>query len=97
MLFLAGGLLMVAGAGCFAFLLWREAACWVFLAGAILFVIAGLLMVDTAYQFMRDAFTDLTTYLEIIYNKWVLVLLVAALLEMYTMHRMAAILKKTGE
>lgn len=127
MLFLAGGLLMVAGAGCFAFLLWREVACWVFLAGAllfasmqvsqtyegqdptmrrlkrimtladILFVIAGLLMVDTAYQFLRDAFADLTTYLEIIYNKWVLVMLVAALLEMYTMHRMAAILKKTEE
>lgn len=126
-LFLIGGLLMVVGAGCFAFLLWRDAVCWVFLVGAvlfasmqvsqtyegqnptlkrlkrimtladILFVIAGLLMVDTAYQFLRDAFSDLTTYLQVVYNKWVLLLLVAAILEMYTMHRMAAELKKTEE
>ena len=113
-LFLIGGVLMVAGAGCFAFMLWRDVACWVYLAGAVLFasmqvsetydgqnasirrlkrimtvadiffVLAGMLMVDTAYQ----------AYIEIVYNKWVLLLLVAALLEMYTMHRISTLLKK---
>ena len=115
---------MVAGAGCFAFMLWRDVACWVYLAGAVLFasmqvsetydgqnasirrlkrimtvadiffVLAGMLMVDTAYQFLRDAFTDYMAYIEIVYNKWVLLLLVAALLEMYTMHRISTLLKK---
>ena len=123
-LFLAGGLLMVVGAGCFAFMYGRGVACWIYLVGAVLFasmqmgetyeganatirrlkrimtvadiffVIAGLLMVDTAYQFARDAFADYMTYIEIVYNKWVLVLLVAALLEMYTMHRMSSLLDK---
>ena len=116
MLFLVGGILMVLGAGCFAFMYAREVACWIYLVGAllfawmqvseiyegnnptikrlkrimtladILFVFSGLLMVDT--------FTNYTTYIEVVYNKWVLLLLVAAILEMYTMHRISSCLKK---
>lgn len=123
-LFLAGGALMVAGAGCFAFLYQQKVACWIYLVGAVLFalmqvsetyaganitvkrlkrimtfadimfVFSGLLMVDSAYMLMRDAFSDITTYLNTIYNKWVLLLLVAAILEMYTMHRISSELKK---
>lgn len=123
-LFLAGGVLMVAGAGCYAFLFEQKAVCWVYLAGALLFasmqvsqtyegpnmavrrlkrimttadiffVLSGLLMVDSAYQFMRDAFSDIVTYFNLVYNKWVLLLLVAAILEMYTMHRIGGELKK---
>lgn len=63
----------------------------------IFFVLSGLLMVDSAYQFMRDAFSDPIAYLNVIYNKWVLLLLVAAMLEMYTMHRISAELKKDGQ
>lgn len=115
--FLLGGVLMVAGAGCFSLLWQRGVVCWVFLAGAamfstmqllqtydgrslviqrlkrimnladLLFVVAGILMADTAYQFLRPAFGNYDTYFNWLYNKWVLVLLIAALLEMYTMHR----------
>lgn len=60
----------------------------------IMFVLSGLLMVENAHMFLRDAFSDLTTYLNTIYNKWVLALLVAAILEMYTMHRIGSELKK---
>ena len=124
MLFLAGGALMVIGAGCFAFLFQQQVACWIYLVGAvvfaflqvsesydgnnlaikrlkrimtfadIMFVLSGLLMVENAHMFLKDAFGDLTTYLNAIYNKWVLALLVAAILEMYTMHRIASEIKK---
>ena len=109
---------MVAGAGCYAFIVGQQVVCWLYLVGSLLFsymqvsqtyegqnptvkrlkrimttadiffVISGLLMVDSAYMFLRDSFTDITTYYSLIYNKWVLLLLVAAILEMYTMHRM---------
>ena len=38
-LFLVGGLLMVVGAGCFAFMWQRSIACWVFMVGAVLFTV----------------------------------------------------------
>ena len=60
----------------------------------IFFVLSGLLMVDSAYQFMRYSFADVSTYFNLIYNKWVLLLLVAAILEIYTMHRIGSELKK---
>ena len=60
----------------------------------IFFVLSGLLMVDSAYQFMRYSFADISTYFNLIYNKWVLMLLVAAILEIYTMHRIGSELKK---
>ena len=53
----------------------------------IFFVLSGVLMVDTAHRFLMSAFTNYLTYFEMIYNKWVVLLLIAALLEMYTMHR----------
>ena len=123
-LFFLGGVLMVVGAGCYAFLVGQQVVCWIYLVGALLFasmqvsqsydgisdtvrrlkrimttadivfVLSGLLMVDSAYQFMRDAFSNVETYFDVVYNKWVLLLLVAALLEMYTMHRIDAELKK---
>ena len=34
------------------------------------------------------------TYFNLIYNKWVMLLLAAAILEMYSMHRIASELKK---
>ena len=122
--FIAGGLMMVVGAGCFVFMLWQKVVCWVFLAGAVafatlqiyqsyegndvvvtrlkkimtaadlLFVLSGIFMADTAYQFFRPAFSDYTVYFQYVYNKWVLLLLVAAVLEVYTMHRISAELRK---
>ncbi len=123
-LFLIGGVLMVLGAGCYAFLIGQKVVCWVYLVGALIFawmqvgqtyegqsttikrlkrimttadiffVLSGLLMVDSAYQFMRYSFADVSTYFNLIYNKWVLLLLVAAILEIYTIHRIGSELKK---
>ena len=123
-LFLIGGVLMVLGAGCYAFLIGQKVVCWVYLVGALMFawmqvsqtyegqsttikrlkrimttadiffVLSGLLMVDSAYQFMRYSFADVSTYFNLIYNKWILLLLVAAILEIYTMHRIGSELKK---
>ena len=123
-LFLIGGVLMVVGAGCYAFLVAQKAVCWVYLVGSLLFawmqvnqsyeganptirrlkrimstadiffVLSGLLMVDSAYEFLRDSFADTLTYFNLVYNKWVLLLLVAAMLEIYTMHRIGTELKK---
>lgn len=109
---------MVIGAGLFSFLIVQHVACWIFLAGALLFaliqgmqtyegtdltlrrlkriqqmadllfVLAGLLMADTAFGFFRPLFSNVSTYGELIYNKWVVLLLIAAILEVYTVHRM---------
>ncbi len=122
--FLAGGILMVIGAGCFTFMWQREMMCWVFLLGAlmfsamqimqtyegksititrlknimlfadIMFILSGFLMVDAVHVFLRSAFTNYMTYYQIIYNKWVLLLLIGAILEIYTMHRISHELSK---
>ncbi len=54
----------------------------------VLFVVAGILMVDTAWGFFRPLFSDVFTYFNYVYNKWVVVLLIAAVVEVYTMHRL---------
>ena len=54
---------------------------------SLLFVISGVLMADSVYGFFRPMFDNITDYIEIVYNKWVVLLLVAALLEVYTTHR----------
>ena len=60
----------------------------------ILFIVAGLLMVDNAYGLLRPMFTHVVDYLAYVYNKWVVILLIAALLEIYTMHRISSELEK---
>ena len=127
-IFILGGVLMVIGAGCFAFafvyptiLLYTS---WLFLLGTFLFsiiqamqlyegkspvihrlkriqciadiffVLSGISMVDTVYAFMRHWFSNYETYITYFYNKWVLFLLIAAVLELYTTHRISHELKK---
>lgn len=123
-IFLVGGVLMVVGAGCFAFMWQQEVMCWIYLTGAVMFatmqmmqtyegnnitvrrlkkimttadiffVLSGILMVDNAYRFMQQVFTNYVAYFQYVFNKWVLLLLVAAVLEIYTMHRISAELSK---
>ena len=127
-IFLLGGVLMVVGAGCYAFgfiypkmLLYT---CWVFLVGTVLFsviqamqlyegksfvihrlkriqamadicfVLSGISMIDTVYAFASNWFSNYETYITYCYNKWVLLLLIAALLELYTTHRISRELEK---
>ena len=67
----------------------------------LMFIVAAILMVDTAYGFLMPLFADgktsgtgYITYIELVYNKWVLPLLIAAILEVYTVHRLDSELKK---
>ena len=128
LLFALGGILMVVGAGCYAFgFLYRDMmryTCWVFLLGTVMFsvmqamqiyegpsavihrlkriqgvadiffVLSGISMVDTVYVFARQWFDNPETYITYFFNKWVVFLLVAAILELYTTHRISAELKK---
>lgn len=59
-----------------------------------LFVFAGLLMVDNAYGFLRPIFDNQIDYITYVYNKWVVLLLIAAIIEEYAMHRIDHELKK---
>ena len=60
----------------------------------LLFVIAGILIVDSTYNFLRPAFENQESYITYVYNKWVLLLLIAAILEVYATHRIDYLLKK---
>lgn len=124
LIFLTGGAMMVIGAGCFALMWQQKIACWIYLAGALMFgimqmmqeyqgnnlivkrlkrimsladiffILSGFLMVDMVYRFLQSAFDNYLTYYNTIYNKWVVLLLIAAILEMYTMHRIEHELSK---
>ncbi len=63
------------------------------LFSGVCFVIAGLLMVDTCYLFLAR-FMSRITYVTYFYNKWVMLLLVGAILQMYTTHRISNELEK---
>lgn len=60
----------------------------------VFFIFAGLVMTENAYRLAQPLFSSYVTYLEVLYNKWVLLLLVAAILEVYTMHRISSELSK---
>lgn len=53
----------------------------------ILFILAGIDMVDTAFKFFLPLFSNYESYITILYNKWPVLLLIAAVLEVYTTHR----------
>lgn len=68
----------------------------------LLFIVSAFLMIDTVYQVLLPLFQDrggmgYIRYVEYVYNKWVVTLLIAALLELYTTHRIASELKKEDE
>ncbi|MBR1462460.1 MAG: hypothetical protein IJ604_03655 [Prevotella sp.] len=68
----------------------------------ICFLLAGLLMIENTYNFLLPLFLDyvrdgLNAYLIYTMNKWVVVLLVAAVLEVYTTHRMSNELEKEAK
>ena len=65
----------------------------IMLLSGVFFILAGLSMVDTAYLFSRR-FLPTVTYIQYVYNKWVMLLLVAAILQLYTTHRISSELEK---
>lgn len=127
---MAGGALMVIGAGLFVF--GQAVGSWFFLAGAILFaamqwqqkydgnnvvvrrlrrtmllsdvlfVVAAIDMVECTYGIVRPWFYENVhngsyAYITYIYNKWVILLLVAAILQVYTTHRISHELDKEAK
>ena len=132
LIFLAGGLLMVVGAGLFVFSN-KQLASWIFLVGAIafvsmqmqqqyegtnfvirrlrrimtladvLFIVSGLLLLEQNFNFLMPLFQKygmqgMVYYAQyVVHNNWVLVLFVAALLELYTMHRISNELAKEAK
>jgi hypothetical protein len=68
----------------------------------VLFVVAGLLMVENAFNFLLPFFqthiqNGLNAYIIYILGKWVVLLLVAAILEVYTTHRISSELEKEAK
>ena len=60
----------------------------------ILFVLSGISMVDTIYTFVGRWFENPQLYYAIFYGKWMVLMLIAAVLELYTTHRISHELKK---
>ena len=117
--FMIGGLLMVAGAGMALFRV--SAALWVFIPGVVMFVSMQmlqrydgrnlnirrlrrfmllsdvLLMVSALLMYAQAGnpfHLDQITYVQYIGNNWVVTLLIAALLQLYTSHRIGRELEK---
>ncbi len=62
--------------------------------GDVMFLLSAVLMVENAYKFILPLFLNYMengyyTYLSCIHNNWVVTLLVAAILEVYTTHRIS--------
>ena len=60
----------------------------------VLFLVAALLMFASKGIFLGLSYI---TYIEYVYNKWVIVLLIAALLQLYSMHRIGSELEKEAK
>ena len=46
-------------------------------------------MVDTVHHYMMPWFDNIETYIQYAYNKWVITLLAAAIIEVYATHRLS--------
>lgn len=60
----------------------------------LFFLLSGISMVDTVYGFFGQFFPNYESYITYFYNKWVVLLLIATILELYTTHRISSELKK---
>lgn len=60
----------------------------------LFFIFAGILMVDHVHGFLLSAFSNYLDYYQYVYNKWVALLLVAAFMEVYTIHRIGSELER---
>lgn len=66
----------------------------IMLLSDVMFLVAALLM----FAGQDNIFgLDHLTFLQYVYNKWVVALLIAAILQLYSMHRINQELEKEGE
>jgi hypothetical protein len=66
----------------------------IMLMSDVLFLIAALLMFASQANFLG---LDFLIYLKYVHNNWIVVLLVAAILQLYTSHRIANELEKESQ
>ncbi len=66
----------------------------IMLTSDVLFLFAGVLMIAGQANYLG---IDHITYMEYVYNKWVIVLLIAAILQLYSMHRIGMELEKEAK
>ncbi len=66
----------------------------IMLLSDILFLVAAVLMFASQQNIFG---LDHLTYLQYIYNKWVIVLLIAAILQLYTTHRIGSELEREAK
>ena len=66
--------------------------------GDVCFILAALLMVESNFQvlfpYIATSIEGYNAWVHYVYNNWVIALLIAAILEMYTTHRIASEMKK---
>lgn len=67
----------------------------------IAFIISGLLMIENVYHFffpfVANTMEGYNNYVHVVHNNWVVALLVGAVLEIYTTHRIGYVMKKEEE
>lgn len=71
----------------------------IMLTGACFFVVSALLMIENSYHFVYPLFLKYgidgyNAYLNYVHNNWVVALLVAAILQLYSTHRISSELNK---
>jgi hypothetical protein len=64
------------------------------LVSDVFFLLSGLLMIANKGNFLGISYI---TYIEYVYNKWVITLLIAALLQLYSTHRIGIELEKEAK
>ena len=67
---------------------------WIQLVSDVFFLISGLLMIASKGNIFGLSYI---TYMEYVYNKWVITLLVAAILQLYSTHRIGRELEKEAK
>jgi hypothetical protein len=66
----------------------------IMLLSDVLFLVAALLMLANQGNFFGLSYI---TYIQYVYNKWVVVLLIAAILQLYAIHRIGHELEKEAD
>lgn len=74
----------------------------IMILGDVLFMLSALFMVENAYHlllplFLKFGMGGYNAYLNYIHNNWVVLLLIAALLELYSTHRISNELEKEAK
>ena len=66
----------------------------IMLTSDVLFMLAGVLMLSNGHNVFGLSYIN---YMEYVYNKWIVVLLIAAILQLYSMHRLDQELAKEAK